>query len=111
MFGSVFVKAVTEIQDTLYAIWQKISMLNKLSGKTKFFMASCLNIKLKSLNFKNKQKILKRNVYIFAPYLISSIYPLTTTTHDGWHRMFVQIIDKLNSIFLVPLETVLSMVA
>ena len=44
MFSSVFVKAVTEIRDTLYAIWQKISMPFKLSGKMKFSMASCLII-------------------------------------------------------------------
>ena len=40
VFISAFVKAVTEIRDTLYAIWQKISMPYKLSGKTKFSMAS-----------------------------------------------------------------------
>ena len=42
-----FFKAVTEIRDiTLYAIWQKITMLYKLSGKTKFSVASCNFYKL-----------------------------------------------------------------
>ena len=41
MFGSDFVKAVTEILDTL-AIWQKISMPYELSGKTKFSVAPCI---------------------------------------------------------------------